>query len=522
MRRLIKLLALLWGLTLGLPFALDAQSVAEDVLKNADLKSIHFIDYVGPVSVYNTREQIIGIGRALGEERLQSTGPVGGPYYKAYRFHEANSSLLSADVLVLEPQASVDTIRNLNWIVAGYLEKAFGYSFDDALLLADFVTRYNAVYRGNVAYFSQKYVPELSANLTSENAGIALSYRDWPGKTRLVIPLRDTLSQGPAGQVNAEEVSNSSVTKNMTQTNALEERKKLADLKEAEIVKEQKVINQKAEALAQASETPTPTPMTSPSPTPLPTATPLATSSVPTPQPTPGSTPTPGTTPIPVPSPPSVMSPAQVEKEKQELQKAQAANQQRDVQLQKERQAIQKADQALQAQPTPPPQVPPPTTLPFLQTVSPGLSRLDLIDIAGQRLWKASKLNSIRREVYQKLGDHWLVTAGENRGDATVRLVLLSTTELTVVAQSAQEVSPLAPVVIKGNLAYAIVKNQGHWVVASYDSQLQTHQLSEVPVAESSGLEVTSQAVLVQTSEGHILSLDPEKLTQIGVFKDLP
>ncbi|NNM54651.1 MAG: hypothetical protein HKM05_08020, partial [Spirochaetales bacterium] len=251
MRWLTRFLALLWGMTLG-AFALQAQTVAEDVLKNAALRNIHFIDYVGPVSVYNTREQIIGIGRRLGEQRLTSQGPVGGPFYKALRFHDAQSPLLSADVLVLEPQASVDTIRNLNWIVAGYLEKAFGYSFDDALLLADFVTRYNAVYRGNVAYFSKMYVPALAAHLTPENAGIALNYREWPGKTRLVIPLRDTLSQGPAGQVNAEEVSNPAVTKNMTKAPALEERKKLADLKENEIVKEQKVINQKAEALAGA------------------------------------------------------------------------------------------------------------------------------------------------------------------------------------------------------------------------------------------------------------------------------
>ena len=513
MRRLTGFLALLWGMTLGASI-LQAQTVAEDVLKNAALQKIHFIDYVGPVSVYNTREQIIGIGRRLGEQRLTSQGPVGGPYYKAWRFHDAQSPLLSADVLVLEPQASVDTIRNLNWIVAGYLEKAFGYSFDDALLLADFVTRYNAVYRGNVAYFSKMYVPALAAHLTPENAGIALNYRDWPGKTRLVIPLRDTLSQGPAGQVNAEEVSNPAVTKNMTQAPALEERKKLADLKETEIVKEQKVINQKAEALAgaeaqPAAPQPSGTPLPSPSVTPSPS--PSALAQEPSPAPTPSSSPA-----------PVALTPAQVAKEKQILQKAQAANHQRDVLLQKERQSIQKADQVLQAQPPTPQVAPPPATVPFLQTVSDGLSRLDLIDIAGKRLWKASALNSIRRGEFQKFGKAWLVTAGENRGEATVRLVLMSASDLTVLAQSPQEASPSAPVVVVGTLAYAIVKSDGQWKVASYDTQLQTHQLSPVSVREDSGLEVTPQAVLVQDPSGKVLLLDPEKLTKIALSKDTP
>ena len=513
MRRLTRFLALLCGMTLGTA-AVQAQTVAEDVLKKAALQNIHFIDYVGPVSVYNTREQIIGIGRQLGEERLTARGPVGGPYYKVWRFHNAKSPLLSADMLILEPQASVDTIRNLNWIVAGYLEKAFGYSFDDALLLADFVTRYNAVYRGNVGYFSKMYVPELAAHLTPENAGIALNYRDWPGKTRLVIPLRDTLSQGPAGQVNAEEVSSPAITKDMTQAPALEERKKLADLKEAEIVKEQKVINQKAEALAAPPQTqsappqPSATPIPSPaaSPTPSPTTSPQPTASVPAPSP-----------PAPV-----GLTPAQREKEKQILQKAQAANQQRDVLLQKERQAIQKADQALQKQPPASAVLPPQVTVPFLQTVSEGLSRLDLVDIEGKRIWKASALNTIRRGEFQKFGKTWLVTAGEHRGEAAVRLVLLSGSDLTVIAQSTQEVSALAPVVVVGPLAYAIVKNDGNWVVASFDTQLQTQQVSRVLVREDSGLEVTPQAVLVQDPSGEVLLLDPEKLTKIAMSKDVP
>ncbi|NNM54560.1 MAG: hypothetical protein HKM05_07540, partial [Spirochaetales bacterium] len=219
---------------------------------------------------------------------------------------------------------------------------------------------------------------------------------------------------------------------------------------------------------------------------------------------------------------PQSLTPAQVAKEKQVLQKAQAANRQRDILLQKERQSIQKQDQALQAQPPAPQLAPPPSTVPFLQTVSDGRSRLDLVDIGGTRLWKVSTLNSIRRGEFQKFGNSWLVTAGEHRGDATVRLVLLSASDLSITAQSPQEVSASAPVVVVGTLAYAIVKSGGQWVVATYDTQLQSHQLSTIPVREDSGLEVTPQAVLVQDPSGEVLLLDPEKLTKIATSKDIP
>ena len=105
-------------------------------------------------------------------------------------FDPAQTSLLSADIIVFGADARVDHIRNVRRIIAGYLETAFSYSTAQANRLAELVTNYNAVYRGNIATLSRIYTSQVMSHLSAENAGLALGYADWPGKTRLVIPLR--------------------------------------------------------------------------------------------------------------------------------------------------------------------------------------------------------------------------------------------------------------------------------------------------------------------------------------------
>ena len=83
----------------------------------------------------------------------------------------------------------MDHIDNLRRIIAAYLESAYGYSRQDSQTLAVFVTVYNAVYRGKLDVFKQKYKTVVTKNLTANKAGLALNYAEWPGKTQIVIPL---------------------------------------------------------------------------------------------------------------------------------------------------------------------------------------------------------------------------------------------------------------------------------------------------------------------------------------------
>jgi hypothetical protein len=195
---------------------LGAQTLAEDIVKGTEIQGIEFKNYVGPHKVIESRLAIQGIGVNLGR-LMKVPGATEADYggkYRIVRVHEA-SDKLSADILILGPDAGVDHIRNLNWIVSAYLQQVFSYSVTDADLLANFITRYNAYYRGKMDYVAANFIPAVSKNVTADTVGLALSYADWPGKTRILIPLRDSLSKGLSGSVNTEEISNKDVVTQM-------------------------------------------------------------------------------------------------------------------------------------------------------------------------------------------------------------------------------------------------------------------------------------------------------------------
>jgi hypothetical protein len=170
----------------GWPQALD---VAE--LDSTSGRAYAFESFTGPTAVVETVDDIVGVGKVLARN-LAASGSRGdyfGKYQVIRAYDPAATSLLSADIIVLAANARVNHIRNVQRIVAGYLEGAFGYSAAQADRLAVLVTYYNAAYRGDIPALSRKYTPQVMANLSADNAGLALKYTEWPGRTRLVIPL---------------------------------------------------------------------------------------------------------------------------------------------------------------------------------------------------------------------------------------------------------------------------------------------------------------------------------------------
>lgn len=148
-------------------------------------RSFRFLSYTGSPPVVESVRQITGIG-----EVLNSRGDYYGKYTVIRAFQPSDTALLSADILVFGPGAQVNDIRNVQRIVAGYLAAAFGYDPGNANELAVLITRYNAAYRGDIPALSRKYTPLVMSHLTAESAGIALDYAQWPGKTRLIVPLQ--------------------------------------------------------------------------------------------------------------------------------------------------------------------------------------------------------------------------------------------------------------------------------------------------------------------------------------------
>ena len=239
-------------LALGLPAG--AQQVAEEELRSAD-REIEFENYSGPYERVDTAEEIKAIGFLLAGSLKQDgrTGRFLDKYSILRAADPREAGKFEADILSIEAEARVDHIDNVRRILAGYLEGAFGYSREDARLLARFATVYNAVYRGNVAYFAGKYKAVVMGYLTPLNAGISTRYFEWPGATRLLVPLADGAAEGRLSSLSTSELTEKEVIEEMRRQPdmGLEERKDMVELKEREIDEKQAEVQQAGKELAQ-------------------------------------------------------------------------------------------------------------------------------------------------------------------------------------------------------------------------------------------------------------------------------
>lgn len=231
---LICILSIL--LTSGI-FALE---VDKNELQSADSTTIEFINYTGPHKVIDSADSIRGIGSSLGKniaqnvEKSSSSGSAN-RYRVIHAVDPNETGKLDADILYIGSDATVDHIDNLRRIIAGYLTAAYSYSDEDANTLAVFITVYNAVYRGNLDAYKNKYKNEVQKNLTEENCGLSVNYKDWPGKSEIVIPLYD-VANGGLSTVDTSVISDSKVIDSMKEDDDrnVESRKEMVDIKERE------------------------------------------------------------------------------------------------------------------------------------------------------------------------------------------------------------------------------------------------------------------------------------------------
>jgi flagellar biosynthesis GTPase FlhF len=249
---MIAILVLGALLALGLPAG--AQEVAEEELRSAD-REIEFENYSGPYARIDTAEEIKAIGFLLAGS-LKQDGRTGRflTKYTILRAQDAREQgRFDADILSIEPEARVDHIDNVRRILAGYLEGAFAYSAADARLLARFATVYNAVYRGNLGYFGAQYKAVVMSHLSAVNAGISTRYYEWPGATRLLVPLTSEAGEGRLSSLSTTELTEEGVIEEMRREpdKGLEERKDMVELKEREIEEKQAGVEEAQKQLAE-------------------------------------------------------------------------------------------------------------------------------------------------------------------------------------------------------------------------------------------------------------------------------
>jgi len=255
----LSLAALLAAASLAIVFLPAASSaLGVDVTELKTAQKIEFVDYTGPVNIFQTDLDIRGIGVDLARQVLKGL-PVAiylTRYSAIHAVDTAEPDKLSADIISFDKDAKIDRIDNVRRVTSAYLSGLYNYPRRDSDLLALFVSYYNAVYRSNLGYFNGKYKTVVLSHLEKDKVGISTKYFDWPGKTQLVIPLNENASRDIFGALNSSEVSGKAVIEQLkTQENkGIPERTAITDLKQQEVKKGQAVIDQEAKKLAEQKQ----------------------------------------------------------------------------------------------------------------------------------------------------------------------------------------------------------------------------------------------------------------------------
>ncbi len=256
-RKLNPYILLIVMILSAVPLSGQDVQIDREELASTGNEDIDFINYVGPHEFFNTLEQIRDIGRGLGSQidpTLSHEAAINGKYRVKHIVSPEIMEGLDADVFILEENAAVDHIINLRHIIAGFLEKTYGYPGRDAWLLAEFITYYNAVHRGNLSVVQERYKEPVRRVLSTAKIGLDTHYSNWPGQTQMLIPLRGVGVQNP--KIDTGALSEDEVIENLRENEdmGLEPREEMVELREKELDEEQEELDKKREELEKKDE----------------------------------------------------------------------------------------------------------------------------------------------------------------------------------------------------------------------------------------------------------------------------
>lgn len=479
-------------------FALE---VDEPELRGTSTEQIEFINYTGPHKVIDSIAAIKAIGSTMGETIVPGQPSTVGnrqKYFVVHAIDPSETSKLDADILFIGENATVDHIINLRRIISAYLSAAYKYSEKDADTLAVFITVYNAVYRGKYDVFSSKYKNVVMKNLSQNNCGLSTTYKEWPGRSEIVIPLFDV--NGGLSTVDTSVISDTTVVESMKEDEDknVDPRKDMVDLKEREAeeasdkaqeaqkkaVEEQKKLTETQkeaeEARKEAEENPTEE---------------------------------------------NIKKAEEKEEEVKEQEKKtveakEEAKEQQEIadkkqnEAQEERKEIAKDQKEVQDKQAEIAKMGSEYGI-ILSDEANMLSRLVKFNVEDGTIIKKSPVTEIRNRTIYKTGNQYMAVAGENTGNGTIKLVLLDDNNMEIVSESNETLAEDSVLVQEGDAYYCVIQDGNNWVVAKYNSSLVMQLKSPVAVKSSTPITITDSGLVVTAKNGQLRLLSKADLSSI-------
>ncbi|MFQ3547470.1 MAG: P83/100 family protein, partial [Termitinemataceae bacterium] len=499
---------------------------------------IIFINYEGPHSRIETKEDIWGIGYALGRAIKAGAVRAGASnrYFAVHSVSDINEQL-NADIFGLGIDVGVDHIKNLRLILQGYLQGAYEYQAADAALLAEFITIYNAVYRGNWNYFTSRYTSKVVNELEKDKAGLSIRFDEWPGKALIVIPLA-TAKAGSLSAVDTSPITEKPVIEQM-RTEAdrgVESRKDMVDLKEREAAEAQQTAKIQKEAITQEeariaqeraaleeqkkqleAERARAAQQTTVQPE----------QTVAGEKRTTGAGPQQDEQPVKteqqlaqeeaaIQAKEAALAKQEqaLEQQKQEAETAERRAQQKEAEAKAERAEIAKDQQTIiqseEAAKTAPSGV---LGIKLLQSIN-ALGKLVLVNPADGKELTSSTLNTINSRTLIILPEVIIAIAGMSQGSGAIRLVQINPKSLEMLQQGNDDISPHSLIWTQGQDLYAIIIKNGNNYLGRFSQDLKLQSNSSIEVHPFASVLFYNDVLLTQRLDGSVVILNPKDLTE--------
>jgi len=241
--------ALLTMFVIGLAspvFGQDKPSIAEEALT---APTVRFENRTNRRATPAARQFERSIGTKLAENALNDVQTATNDV-QILRIFDAEKDKYGADIIVLGPKTNFGHVMAIQRIVAGYLEKAFEFKAEQAETMSLFLIYYNAEIRSRPEILEKSYSDAVIQKVDPKKAGIDKSYKNWSGKTMLLIPLRKNVVRPDQADIDRDEIKeetkdHTDATKDQKdELNKIDEQRKTDDQAKVE-KKEQQIDEQK-------------------------------------------------------------------------------------------------------------------------------------------------------------------------------------------------------------------------------------------------------------------------------------